>query len=616
MEGFSMLRFIQHQWNRVMAALTLCALFIFVLRPDWGMNGIVLGVVAIITSVPTLKEGYEGILKRKITLDLFNSVALLASVALSEFPSAAFIALMLASARELEAVTRKKARGAVEELVRLRPKHVWVERVGKLQEVDPATVSHADIVVVREGEQIPVDGEVIEGEAIVNEAPVTGESILVLKKLGDTVLSSSVSESGTLKLRPVRVGADTTFERIIHLIEEAEHTKAPAQRLADRFATWFFPVVLVLVAVSFILTKDVGVAIARLVVVCADDIAVSIPLAFFAAIGQAARQGVIVNGGEPLGRLGKATVVLFDKTGTLTYGHPRVETFALAQGVVEHDFWHLVGSGEKYSKHPLAKAMLDAVAAQHIVPKDPEYFEAVRGKGVRARVDGQAFLSGSRAFLEEEGVSGLPPEVTDGGEMVTFFACDGTFLGTLTVSDLPRKEAAEAIGELRTLGMRVAMVTGDNAAVAGRIADALGIDDVRAGLLPEDKVRIVREFREAGQVVAMRGDGINDAPALAAADIGIAMGGAGTAVAIETAQIVVMHDDLRRLPHVVRLSRRTRRVVIGNFGIWSITNVVGILGVFLRVLSPALAAMYNFLTDFLPLFNSLQLFRGARIKPH
>ena len=610
-----MLRFIQHQWNRVMAALTLCALFIFVLRPDWGMNGIVLGVVAIITSVPTLKEGYEGILKRKITLDLFNSVALLASVALSEFPSAAFIALMLASARELEAVTRKKARGAVEELVRLRPKHVWVERLGKLQEVDPATVSHTDIVVVREGEQIPVDGEVIEGEAIVNEAPVTGESIPILKKLGDTVLSSSVSESGTLKLRPVRVGADTTFERIIHLIEEAEHTKAPAQRLADRFATWFFPAVLVLVAVAFLITKDVRVAIALLVVVCADDIAVSIPLAFFAAIGQAARQGVIVNGGEPLGRLGKATVVLFDKTGTLTYGHPRVETIVLAQGVVEYDFWHLVGSGEKYSKHPLAKAMLDAVAARHIVPKDPEHFEAVRGKGVRALVDGRAFLSGSHAFLQEEGVSGLP-EATDGGEMVTFFACDGTFLGTLTVSDLPRKEAAEAIGELRTLGMRVAMVTGDNAAVAGRIADALGIDDVRAGLLPEDKVRIVREFREAGQIVAMIGDGINDAPALAAADIGIAMGGAGTAVAIETAQIVVMHDDLRRLAHVIRLSRRTRRVVIGNFGIWGITNAVGILGVFLRVLSPALAALYNFLTDFLPLANSLQLFRGVRIRSH
>ena len=610
-----MLRFIQHQWNRVMAALTLCALFIFVLRPDWGMNGIVLGVVAIITSVPTLKEGYEGILKRKITLDLFNSVALLASVALSEFPSAAFIALMLASARELEAVTRKKARGAVEELVRLRPKHVWVERLGKLQEVDPATVSHTDIVVVREGEQIPVDGEVIEGEAIVNEAPVTGESIPILKKLGDTVLSSSVSESGTLKLRPVRVGADTTFERIIHLIEEAEHTKAPAQRLADRFATWFFPAVLVLVAVAFLITKDVRVAIALLVVVCADDIAVSIPLAFFAAIGQAARQGVIVNGGEPLGRLGKATVVLFDKTGTLTYGHPRVETIVLAKGVVEYDFWHLVGSGEKYSKHPLAKAMLDAVAARHIVPKDPEHFEAVRGKGVRARVGGRAFLSGSHAFLEEEGVSGLP-EATDGGEMITFVACDGKFLGALTVSDLPREEAAEAILELRNLGMRMAMVTGDNAAVAGRIADALGIDDVRAGLLPEDKVRIVREFREAGQIVAMIGDGINDAPALAAADIGIAMGGAGTAVAIETAQIVVMHDDLRRLAHVIRLSRRTRRVVIGNFGIWGITNAVGILGVFLRVLSPALAALYNFLTDFLPLANSLQLFRGVRIRSH
>lgn len=566
---------------------------------------------SVLAFLPTLREAVAGVARRTVNIELFNGLAVIASLALGEWFSAAFIALMLTAARMLGAVTSARSRRALEELMALRPTSLAVERAGVIETIAPGELRPDDVVVVREGETVPVDGEVVGGEAVVSEAPVTGESRPVLKVRGAEVLSPSLILSGAVRVRPVRVGADTTLERIIRLVTEAQAAKTPVLRLADRFAAYFLPATVALAVGAYFVTGRAEASIAVLVVVCADDIAVSIPLAFLAAVGVAARAGVIVNGGAALERLGRVTSVFFDKTGTLTFGRPRVESCDLAPGIAEDEFWLAVGSVEKYSKHPFAAALLDEVASRRLVPLDPERFETVPGRGVVALAGGAECLAGNRVFLEERGVAGLP--AADGHVEDWHFARAGQFLGRVAITDQPRPEARRALERLRALGVhRVVMLTGDSAEAAAPVVAALGIGEVRARLLPDEKLKVISEARAAGEVTAMVGDGINDAPALAAADVGIAMGRGGTAVAVETAQVVIMRDELLAIPEAIGLARATRRVVVGDFVIWGVTNVVGLALVFTGVFGPAAAAFYNFATDFLPVFNSARLFGWGR----
>ena len=580
-------------------------------RVSWGVP--LLAVATVAAFWPTFVTAVDGLRHRRFTIELFNGLAVAASLALQEWNSAAFIALMLTAARLLGEVTKSRSRRALRELMSLRPTKIYVERGGVIVALPPADLRPDDLVVVREGEGVPVDGDVVEGEAVVNEAPVTGESRPVLKVRGHQVLSPSLVERGTLKVHARRVGADTTLERIIRLVEEAQAARVPVLRLADRFAAYFFPVVIILAIAAYLVTGTSRAAIAILVVVCADDIAVSIPLAFLAAVGAAARRGIIVNGSVALERLGHITTVFFDKTGTLTYGSPRVEATLLASGVDDREFWHKVGSLEKYSKHPYARALLAEVAARHIVPPDPEGFKTWSGRGIEAQVEGLPMLAGSRVFLEERGVGDLPPD--GDGEGQWYFAAGGRFFGRVLVNDLPRAGAKRALADLTSHGVRhLVMLTGDNPETAARVAQALGLKEVRARLLPDDKLTAIAAAKRAGEVVAMVGDGINDAPALAAADVGVAMGEGGTTVAVETAQVVIMHDDLGAVTTAIRLSRNTRQVVIGDFVIWGVSNAVGVAMVFLGILGPAAAAFYNFATDFLPMINSARIFGWHRRK--
>jgi heavy metal translocating P-type ATPase len=591
------------------AVVLVGAMSLRALTPDAPWSAALVALVALGVFWPTMREGMRGLARRQINIELYNSLAVAVTLALGEWLSAAFIALMLVAARYLDELTAARSRRSLAALMAMRPRRVTVERDGALAEIAPEDLTLGETVVVREGETVPVDGEVVFGGALVSEASVTGEARPVLKVVGGEVVSSSLVASGLLKVRPTRLGADGTLERIIRLVEEAQASQTRTLRLADRFAAFFAPTVAALALGAYLAVGRAEAAVAVLLVACADDVAVSIPLAYLATVGAAASRGLLVNGAAALEKLGRVTTVFFDKTGTLTFGEPRVTEFKAALPGDER-FWRLVGAVERYSRHPLAEAVRREVAARGILPPEAVGFESVAGCGVRAEVEGSVTLGGARAWLVQCGVAGL---AADGADDVWHFAHGGTYLGYVAVRDALRPEAAEAIGRLRRQGVRrFAMLTGDADEAAAAAAAALGIGEVRSRLKPEDKLALIREARANGEVVAMVGDGVNDAPALAAADVGVAMGRAGTAVAIETAQVVILGDDLRLLSEAVRLSRSTRRVVAGDFAIWFVTNALGLGLVFAGFMGPALAAAYNFGTDFLPMLNSARLFALRR----
>lgn len=470
--------------------------------------------------------------------------------------------------------------------------------------------------MVHQGERVPVDGEIVDGSASVDESSVTGESAPVDKVAGDEVLSITVALSGQFHMRATRVGEDSTVEKMAALIREAEQNKSKTHKMADRFAQIFLPVVLLGGVGIYLTTGNMNMVIAFFLVACADDIAVSIPLALTGALGLAAKRGIIIKGGKYLEALARVRTVVLDKTGTLTYGNFSVRDVHLEPETDEKLFWRLLAGTEKMSGHPIGKAVYHYAAAKANDIPVAEDFKVYAGSGVSAMVDGHTVMIGDDGIgdvngftISEEVLEKFHEEKNDHGQTTFLVYIDNVYAGLMTVADTPKAEAKASIAQLRKEGVgRVSMLTGDNAHAAKDIAERLGITDFRASLLPEDKVRAVREYLDGGEV-AMVGDGINDAPVLAQATVGIAMGSRGTAVAIESAHIVILEDDLSRLPFLVRLGKRTLSATRWNIGIWAVTNLLGFALVLAGVLDPVLAAAYNFATDFLPLINSIRLFR-------
>lgn len=581
-----------------------------------GAPLLILGSAILGTIVPFFQT-IDAIRRRTITIEAFNFFALLVCYITGEYVSAVFIALMLAFASYLDWRTESRAGNAVEELLKLKPDTARREKNGIIEEVSANAVAVGDIVVVEMGARVPCDGVLVFGDGLMNEAPLSGESAPVRKAIGDEVYSSTLSEGGAIKIKVTRVGEDSTIAKMARLIESAGKNKSKAERLADRFAGLFLPVVLIFGAVVYWLTRDITLVAGLFLVVCADDIAVSIPLAMSASIGQSAKRGVIVKGGEWLSAMGNISTIVFDKTGTLTRGQFSVDDIRIEGGYSEHLFWSLVGSAEKYSEHPVGRAL--ARHSRELVgdSPDPKEMKVILGAGVFARVGEDIIAIGNSLILKEHS-GALPPNGADffldnpahEGKTVVRVFINRTYAGYITISDTPRPEAGECVAKLGELGVRVVMLTGDNESVARAISSRLGISDVRAHMTPEGKIRELEKLLQGGSI-AMVGDGINDAPALARADVGIAMGGGGTAVAVEAGNLVILSDDLLRIPEMIRLSRKTNAVIYGDMAIWFITNAVGIALVMTGFLGPALAALYNFLTDFLPLLNSARLFRGG-----
>lgn len=568
-------------------------------------------IIAGLAVIPTFWNAALSTRHGKITIDTFNTFAVIVSFATGEAYSAGFIALMLTSARILDWYTESRTHHAIEELLRLKPTTAFLERGQVITEVDADTVKTGDIVLIKSGSRIPVDGVVTEGSAHVNEAIVTGESELIEKNIGDQVISSTLVDVGALHVRATQVGQDSTLERMATLMHEASLHKSTTEKLADHFATIFLPVVGLLGAITYAITHNLTMTAALFLIACADDMAVAIPLAMTASLGQAAKRGVIIKGGQTLDALSRMKTLVLDKTGTLTFGNLSIRAVHLAPNVDEQHFWTVLASAEKYSEHPAGRTTYQEGLRRLGTVADPTDFKLYKGKGVTAKVGHEDIVAGTELLFTELGLP-IPILPEDALGSVFWVACNGQHIGSIEVADIPRPEAATSLAKLRTLGVtRIIMLTGDNERVAKNIADQLGITEYKSRMTPEGKLLALEELFSSGPV-GMAGDGVNDAPALARADIGIAMGGSGAAVSVEAADVVIMTDNLSRLPEMIELGRSTLSIIKGDIIIWTFSNIFGFALVFTGIAGPALAAFYNFATDFFPLFNSSRLFKNIK----
>ena len=512
----------------------------------------------------------------------------------------------------VERFTMTQARTAVRDLHALAPEGAVVLVDGQERATPIEEVRAGDVVIVRPGERIPVDGRVVGGHASVDQAAITGESMPVSVGVGERVFASSFALDGALQVETRRAGKATTFGRMIRLIEEAEANQAPVQRFADRFTAYYTPVVGGVALLTWLVSGQVIPAVAVLVVACSCSIALATPVAVLASTGAAARRGILIKGGRYLEALARADVVLVDKTGTLTLGRPSVTRVVPLNGMASNDLLQLAASAEYLSAHPVARAVREAAAERGLSADVPDDFDQVAGQGVRAVCNGSDIWLGRPDWVAAQaGLRQVPvPDLLESESQTTLLvARDGEALGVIGVSDALRQEVPAAIGALRGLGIeRIELLTGDHEAVARDVAVRLDVP-YRAGLLPEQKIEAVRALQSKGRCVVMIGDGINDGPALAQADVGIAIGHVGAELAMEAADITLLREDWSLVVEVFGLARRTMRVVRGNLIFTALYNVLGIGLAALGILPPALAAAAQSLPDLGVMGNSSRLLR-------
>jgi Cd2+/Zn2+-exporting ATPase/Cu+-exporting ATPase len=580
--------------------------------------------------LPIFVSAARGARARQINADLLMSVAIIAATALGEFISAALIVFFMSIAHFLENFTTEKSRAAIRHLIALAPTTARVMRDDAEIETPIAALRAGDVIVIRPGERLPADGAVIEGASAVDQSPITGESLPVEKRAGDSVFAGSVNQRGALQVRVSRVGRDSMLGKIIRLVEEAEAAKAPVQKFADRYSAIYLPVVIGASLITFALTQNPTNAIAVLVVACPCAIALATPLAVVAGVGRAASQGILIKGGLYLESLAKINTLVMDKTGTLTFGRPRVTDVEISdftrsvqisnpQSEIQNlksEILRLAAVAEKYSEHPLASAILDEARARGIEVAAPESFEVVAGQGVVARLNGNQIAFGNRRLMDaraialdellDERVAQLERE----GKTVMYLSDNHRVAGLIAVADVVRDEVPRALDELRRAGIReMILLTGDNARVASALAQQLGVEQ-RADMLPQDKIAFVRDLQARGKRVAMIGDGINDAPALAQANVGIAMGVAGTDVAMDAAHVALMTDDWSHIPVALRLARKTFRTIQQNIAFGLFFNVAGLLLASTGIFTPVMAAAAQSLPDVAVFLNSSRVLRA------
>ena len=542
------------------------------------------------------------------------------------FESCATILTLITLGKYLEARSKGKTDESVKKLMNLAPKTAFVMRGGKELEVALSQVKVGDIVVSRSGESLAVDGEVIEGSAVVDESMLTGESVPIEKKVGDKVVGATLNKNGFIKYRSEKVGEDTALSRIIKFVEEAQGTKAPIARLADTISAYFVPAVLALAVIACLGWLIAGgsaefcitILISVLVIACPCALGLATPTAIMVGTGKGAENGILIKGGEPLEQACKITTVVFDKTGTLTEGRPSI-TDIFSCNVEENELIRLAASGEAASGHPLSEAIVNCASEKNITLSDAEDYTNIDGRGISVIVDGKKLLIGNMRLMEENGVNVLEEYVqkaehcADMGKTSMYCAADGVFIGLIAAADTIKKESLEAINELHKMGIKTLMLTGDNSRTAKAVAGELNIDSFVAEVLPEEKALHIKKLQEQGEVTAMAGDGINDAVALTQADVGIAVG-QGTDVAIECADIVLIKDDLRDVCKAIRLSKATIRNIRQNlfwafgYNTLGIPVAMGLLHIFGGpLLNPMIAAAAMSLSSVSVVSNALRL---------
>jgi len=579
-----------------------------------------LGIV-LLAGYPVFRNVARAALKGQVISHTLMSVGVLAALVVGEWATAVVVVFFMRVGDAAERFTTERARRAVKDLTALAPQMARVERGGQEVEIAAAQVSIGETVIVRPGEKIPVDGQVLAGQATVDQSSLTGESMPVEAGPGSGIYAASLVRLGSLRVRAERVGPDTTFGRVIHLVEEAESHRADVQRVADRFSAIYLPVVAAIAALTLVIRRDPLATAAVLVVACSCSFALATPIAILASVGAGARRGLLIKGGKYLETLARADVLLVDKTGTLTLGQPRLAEIQALDGRTEAELLVLAASAERYSEHPLAKAVRKAARERGLELQETEEFHSLPGQGVQARLAEQWVAVGSPEWvISTAGGPGLPTaghEAALGqakalqaqGKTVLCLAIEGKPAGLLGLTDAVRPEVPAALAAVRALGIhQVELLTGDNPSAAAALAAQLGIP-YRAGLLPEEKIAAVKAYQAKGHVVVMVGDGVNDAPALAQADVGIAMGAAGSDIAIEAAHIALLRDDWMLVPAALRIARRTLRVVKMNIAFTAVYNLVGLSLAAFGLLPPIFAAAAQSLPDLGILANSARLLR-------
>ena len=554
---------------------------------------------------------HDLIAEHKIGTEVFVTVATIVALAGGEAAAGAVLLSIILIAEFIADLNMERARASIKGLIGSVPQMALVRTATGESLVAIAMVRAEDIVLVRAGEKIPVDGKIVGGAASIDEAPITGESIPRDKGVDAEVFAGTVVASGAIDVRTEKVGADTTFSRIIALVENAESEQAPVQKLADKVASWLIPVVFVFLIVVYFVTRDVRMVVTLLIFTSPAELGLATPLVMIAAIARAARSGILVKGGLYLETLAKVDVMVFDKTGTLTANKPAVVRCLVSDPrFSETELMSLAAAADRRSAHPLAKAVVDYASRYGVVFGEPDEFEQLQGRGSKARVGNKVILVGNAALLRESGVT-WKDALESSSQTPVYVAVDGELAGVIYIADSIRTGAREALVKMRNSGVkRIVMLTGDNEATAWAVATGLGVEDVRANLLPADKVAAIVKLREQGHRVAMIGDGINDAPALARADVGIAMGGGGTQAALEAADIVLMTDDLSKIVSARAIARRAYRTVQENLFVGvGVVHILGITAALLGWIGPIQAAILHLGPDILVFVNSAKLLR-------
>lgn len=570
---------------------------------------------ALVGSIFIWWSAFQGIRKGDFTADIPVSLATAVAIAIGQYSAAAVVAVLLLIGGMLENFVAARAGKALEALSKLLPDRVTVRRAGNDAIISLEDVTVGDLLLIRSGERIAVDGEVITGRAAVNQSAITGESVPIEKQTGDAVFAGTLNEAGTIEVRATKVGQETTLGQIRRMVEEAQEKKAPIERMLNRYAKFYTPTAVVFGALLWWWSGDMSRAITMLIVFCPCVMVLATPTALVASIGNAALRGSLVKKGATIEALANIDTVIFDKTGTLTVGQPKLMEVTPLNGLEETNILTLAAIAEKFSEHPLGRAIVQAAQAHSLSLPDPEEFEAMPGLGVRAAVNGCKVVLGRPQLLVEQGLGSAEyPEAGANeqaapGQTIIGVAIGEEIAGTLALRDMLRPEARAAVTRFNSLGVHTVLVTGDNWATANQIAAELEITEVYAESLPQEKVAIVKKFQSEGRRVAFVGDGVNDGPALATADVGIAMGIAGTDVAIETAEIALLADDLAKLPHLLKLSRQAIRAIKQNL-VFSLAVLAAAVGLTIPgILTPVTGALLHELSSIPVIANSARLIR-------
>lgn len=599
------------------------AIISFILKEIIGYHAITITLMlatTIIAGTPIFKKAFSAIRYKIVGIDALVTIAVTGAVIIGEYWEAAAVTFLFMLGDYLESRTIEKTRSSIKALLDLAPDVARVKRDGVELEISPEEVVQGDTVIVKPGEKISVDGTVLDGLAYINQAAITGESIPVNRSIGDTVFSGTVIESGYLIIKAEKVGEDTTFARILQMVEEAQDKKAKTQKLLEKFSRYYTPAIILMAVIVYLITKDIVLALTLLVIACPGALVISAPVSIVAGIGNGAKRGVLVKGGEIMEKLGTVKVVAFDKTGTLTVGKPSV-TKVQAYDIEEDELLRIAAIGESYSEHPLGKAIIEKAKEKlGEISSAPQDAEIITGQGLKFNLKNEAYLIGNRKLFAENNINLKEYEQylrdeEEKGQTAVIVGNQSRVYGIISIADTVRDDARELVADLKSQGIKkVVMLTGDNKRAARFIAEQVGLDEYHSELLPEDKVRVLGELQNKFGRTTMVGDGVNDAPALATADLGIAVGGVGSDVAMETADVVLMSAEIGKLSYAIGLSRVTVRNMKQNIAFALLVAALLLTGVLFKTVNLSFGMLVHELSVLLVIVNAVRLLNYGKRK--